>query len=112
MSWSSFAKLCSMSWRLGLLQREQIFRKFASTTPNNLEIMADEKTISPAEATSRGGENALSTKIEDQDVAIAIVGEHRQQLDPAAEARVVRKIDLFLIPAMIVLYGFVYYDSK
>jgi hypothetical protein len=48
----------------------------------------------------------------DQDVAIAIVGENRQEIDPAAEARVIRKIDLFLIPAMIVMYGLVYYDSK
>lgn len=47
-----------------------------------------------------------------QDVAFAIVGEHRQEIDPAIEARVVRKIDLFLIPAMIVMYGLVYYDSK
>ena len=53
-----------------------------------------------------------AVNIQGQDVAIAIVGEHRQEIDPAVEARVVRKIDLFLIPAMIVMYGLVYYDSK
>lgn len=47
----------------------------------------------------------------DKDVAIAIVGEHRHAIDPAVEARVVRKIDLFLIPAMVVGYGLVYYDK-
>lgn len=75
--------------------------------------MANEKTNIPADAqdipTNLGGGHARS---EDQDVAIIMVGETRQQIDPAAEARVVRKIDLVLIPAMIVLYGFVYYDSK
>jgi hypothetical protein len=45
------------------------------------------------------------------DVALAIVGLHAQPIDPLVEARVVRKIDLFLIPAMIVGYGMVYYDK-
>ena len=47
----------------------------------------------------------------DQDIAIAMVGEHRQDIDPAVEARVVRKIDWFLIPTMIFGYGLVYYDK-
>ncbi|KAF2843565.1 allantoate transport protein [Patellaria atrata CBS 101060] len=47
----------------------------------------------------------------DEDVALALVGEHAQYIDPALEARVVRKIDLFLIPTMIVGYGLVYYDK-
>jgi hypothetical protein len=46
-----------------------------------------------------------------QDVAMAIVGEQAHAIDPIVEARVIRKIDLFLIPAMIVGYGFVYYDK-
>jgi hypothetical protein len=37
-----------------------------------------------------------------KDVAIALVGEHAQAIDPAIEARVLRKIDVFLMPAMIV----------
>ena len=46
-----------------------------------------------------------------QDVAMALVGEHSHPIDPAVEARVIRKIDRFMIPAMIVGYGFVYYDK-
>lgn len=51
------------------------------------------------------------TLAKDQDIAIAIVGEHRHDIDPVVEARVVRKIDLFLIPTMIFGYGLVYYDK-
>jgi hypothetical protein len=38
----------------------------------------------------------------EKDVAIGLVGEHAQDIDPEVEARVLRKIDWFLIPAMIV----------
>lgn len=37
-----------------------------------------------------------------KDEAIAIVGEEQHAIDPVVAARAVRKIDLFLIPAMIV----------
>lgn len=47
----------------------------------------------------------------DQDVAMAVVGEHAHAMDPTVEARVIRKIDRFMIPAMIIGYGFVYYDK-
>ncbi|KAF2749492.1 MFS general substrate transporter [Sporormia fimetaria CBS 119925] len=47
----------------------------------------------------------------DKDLAMGLVGEHAQEIDPVVEARVIRKIDLFLIPAMIVGYGLVYYDK-
>ncbi|TKA80529.1 hypothetical protein B0A49_01020 [Cryomyces minteri] len=47
----------------------------------------------------------------DKDAAAALVGEHAHAIDPVLEARVVRKIDLFLIPAMLVGYGLVYYDK-
>jgi hypothetical protein len=47
----------------------------------------------------------------DQDVAIAVVGEHAHAIDPVVEARVIRKIDRFMIPAMVIGYGFVYYDK-
>lgn len=60
--------------------------------PNNVE---DETT-------------SLST---DDDLAAAIVPEHAQQLDPFIERRVLRKIDLYLIPFMWIGYGFVYYDK-
>ncbi len=39
---------------------------------------------------------------QDKDEAIAIVGEHGHTVDPAVVARAVRKIDWFLIPAMVV----------
>jgi hypothetical protein len=45
--------------------------------------------------------NASSISLE-KDVALGLVGEHAQDIDPEVEARVVRKIDWFLIPAMIV----------
>lgn len=58
-------------------------------------------------------ENAPATQVknEDRDIAIDLVGESRQEIDPVVEARVVRKIDFFLVPAMIVGYGLVYYDK-
>ncbi|KAG8427371.1 hypothetical protein J3459_006766 [Metarhizium acridum] len=46
-----------------------------------------------------------------KDDAIAMVGEEKHAIDPAVEARVVRKIDMFLIPAMVIGYGLVYYDK-
>jgi hypothetical protein len=45
--------------------------------------------------------NASSISLE-KDVALGLVGEHARDIDPQVEARVVRKIDWFLIPAMIV----------
>ena len=49
--------------------------------------------------------------LRDRDDAIAMVGEHRQDYDPRVAARAVRKIDWFLMPAMIFGYGLVYYDK-
>lgn len=37
----------------------------------------------------------------DKDDAVAMVGEVRHAIDPIVEARAIRKIDWFLIPAMI-----------
>lgn len=76
--------------------------------------MSDEKSDLPhaphlvdpkIDVESRNAENPA------QDVAMAMVGEHSHPIDPAVEARVIRKIDRFMIPAMIVGYGFVYYDK-
>jgi hypothetical protein len=39
--------------------------------------------------------------LSEKDEAIAIVGEQQNTVDPAVVARAVRKIDWFLIPAMI-----------
>lgn len=68
----------------------------------------DEKAIpSPAD----GSADAVRVPAADLDLAMGIVGEKRRAIDPAMEARVVRKIDWFLIPTMIFGYGLVYYDK-
>lgn len=47
-------------------------------------------------------ESGASSLSLDKDVAIGLVGEHAREIDPDIEARVLKKIDWFLIPAMIV----------
>jgi len=47
----------------------------------------------------------------DKDLAAAIVPDHAQEIDTSVERRVLRKIDLYLIPWMWLGYGFVYYDK-
>jgi len=56
-------------------------------------------------------EDIANLSIEGKDIAMAIVGEHRHAIDPAVEARIIRKVDLFLVPAMFIGYGLVYYDK-
>jgi MFS family permease len=41
----------------------------------------------------------------------ALVGEEAKPIDPEIERRVLRKIDMFLMPAMVIGYGLVYYDK-
>jgi hypothetical protein len=73
---------------------------------------ANEKGFSTTDATVTSNSGADAPDLSDgDDVALAIVGLHAQPIDPLVEARVVRKIDFFLIPAMIVGYGIVYYDK-
>lgn len=43
---------------------------------------------------------AATDAANDKDVALALVGEEAHEIDAALAARVVRKIDLFFIPAM------------
>ena len=61
---------------------------------------SDEKAT--ASSPSHDAETPLAYTSNDKDIAINLVGEHAQDIDPAIEAKVLRKIDLFLIPAMIV----------
>ena len=77
-----------------------------STFPLN----SDEKSAARRDP-SADIDNVTSQSTDDKDIAIRVVGEHSRAIDPAAEARVVRKIDLFLIPAMTIGYGLVYYDK-
>ncbi len=53
-----------------------------------------------ADASAEHGLSADSSSGKDD--AMAMVGEQRHAIDPAVAARAVRKIDWFLIPAMIV----------
>jgi hypothetical protein len=57
--------------------------------------MTDEKSASNAEAVAHHSGDA------DKDEAIAMVGVERHAIDPVVTARAVKKIDWFLIPAMI-----------
>ncbi|KAL1606158.1 hypothetical protein SLS60_003559 [Paraconiothyrium brasiliense] len=52
-----------------------------------------------------GWETAISTP------AAELLGEEAQPIDPEVERRILRKIDLFLMPAMVIGYGLVYYDK-
>lgn len=70
---------------------------------------ADEKSTIPA--ANADFEDVAPMYLQDKDVAMAIVGEHSHAIDPAVESRVVRKIDWFLVPAMAMGYGLVYYDK-
>lgn len=73
---------------------------------------ANEKGLPTMDATKMSNSGADAPDLSDgDDVALAIVGLNAQPIDPLVEARVVRKIDYFLIPAMIVGYGMVYYDK-
>ncbi|KAJ6113232.1 hypothetical protein N7523_006549 [Penicillium sp. IBT 18751x] len=47
----------------------------------------------------------------DKDVALAMVSDVAQEIDPVVAKRVLRKIDLYFMPAMLVGYGMVYYDK-
>ena len=59
-----------------------------------------------------GPETGAGQSSRDNDVAIAMVGEQSNTIDPAIAARAVRKTDWFLIPAMIIgcMYPFVLPD--
>ncbi|KAI3395779.1 hypothetical protein diail_862 [Diaporthe ilicicola] len=65
----------------------------------------------PRGGQAAGGDDLRATTGKDVDVALAMVGEEQHPIDPAVAARAVRKIDWFLIPAMTVGYGLVYYDK-
>lgn len=74
------------------------------------QAVYDEKTA-PVPREVSGSEDNLHDGFEDKDMAAAIVGEHAHEIDPAIAARVLRKIDWYLIPAMSLGYGLVYYDK-
>lgn len=57
----------------------------------------------PASSTAAvaGGTQAAATVEKGKDVALTVVGERAREYDPQVEARVLRKIDWFLMPTMI-----------
>ncbi|KAL3298246.1 putative MFS transporter [Colletotrichum asianum] len=70
----------------------------------SLTDVQDEHEIHSRQAESEKHDRYQSTVLE-------AVGDHARVVDPEIEARVVRKIDLFLMPAMVIGYGLVYYDK-
>lgn len=52
-----------------------------------------------------------SSITDDLDDAAQLVGKTAQDIDPAVERRVRRKIDLYFMPTFIIGYGLVYYDK-
>ncbi|KAI2627717.1 MFS general substrate transporter [Hypoxylon sp. NC1633] len=70
-----------------------------------------EKGTEPQERHTVASHGAAAEQIGDKDVAITMVGEEGHAIDPVVVQRAVRKIDRFLIPAMTVGYGLVYYDK-
>ena len=61
-----------------------------------------EKTTTSPLTPYQEPESGATLASTDKDIAINLVGEHAQEIDPEIEAKVLRKIDWFLIPAMIV----------
>ncbi|KAJ5263217.1 Major facilitator superfamily domain general substrate transporter [Penicillium angulare] len=57
-----------------------------------------------------GGANEPVHDIE-KDTALAVVGDVAQDIDPVMAKRVLRKIDLYFMPAMLIGYGIVYWDK-
>jgi hypothetical protein len=53
----------------------------------------------------------LTQSVDNLDDADAFAGRVAQEIDPAIEKRVRRKLDLFFMPTFIVGYGLVYYDK-
>lgn len=68
---------------------------------------------STASAKPRLSPNHEDSSIESfqKDLAAGIVPDQAQEFDAAVEQRVIRKIDLYLIPWMWIGYGLVYYDK-
>lgn len=69
-----------------------------------------EKVAIPPNGTRN--EESLRDLDPDKDIALTIVAaNHSTPIDPAVEALVLKKIDVFLMPFMLIGYGLVYYDK-
>ncbi|KAJ5825180.1 hypothetical protein N7474_002318 [Penicillium riverlandense] len=47
----------------------------------------------------------------EKDAALAVVGDVAQAIDPVMEKKILRKLDMYFMPAMLIGYGMVYYDK-
>lgn len=52
-----------------------------------------------------------ASSIGEKDAVLHILGEDAQPVDEIIARRVLRKIDYFFMPAMLIGYGMVYYDK-
>jgi hypothetical protein len=73
-----------------------------ASVPTTSEKDAQHSTSPPTPHHQNDPESSASSISLEKDVAIGLVGEHAQDIDAEVEARVLKKIDWFLIPAMIV----------
>lgn len=79
-------------------------RDFFQVVPHPTDIIMQEKQPAARrdlEAALPAANDHDSTSVSPNDEAMAMVGEQEHALDPAVVARAVRKIDWFLIPAMV-----------
>lgn len=73
--------------------------------------MASEDKDGSAQLRNLPDHDDSSVESFDKDLAAAIVSDHAREFDRVTERRVLRKIDIYLIPWMWLGYGFVYYDK-
>lgn len=74
-------------------------------------MASPEDKHAPTEQQPFANHDDSSVESFDKDLAAAIVSDHAGEFDRFTEHRVLRKIDLYLIPWMWLGYGFVYYDK-
>jgi hypothetical protein len=79
------------------LKRINFFKFFHMQLP---DLLTRKRQVSSSTMENPRSSESFDTL--EKDVALALVGEHAQPIDPVVEARVIRKIDIFLIPAMII----------
>lgn len=73
--------------------------------------MASEDKDGSAQLRNLPDHDDSSVESFDKDLAAAIVSDHAREFDRVTERRVLRKIDMYLIPWMWLGYGLVYYDK-
>ena len=88
----------------------------SAAVTSRLPEMCAFKDESPAPDEQRSGplandEYSSSVDLSEKDLAATFVPSQAQEYDRAIERRTLRKLDLFLIPWMWIVYGFVYYDK-